>query len=90
MSIDDFKAFDDAHARAVYKAFEDLLKPFMAQATPDWLLHHMEIRRQMHDLDHVEEVHLRLVLRTIGSVRAADPEADLRTGFRRLERGRRG
>ena len=78
-----WEAHYDAYSRAVFKAFEDKLKPLMAQAAPDWLLHHMEIRRNTrHDFE--GEVEIRLVIRPIGSAKFRDTDADLLTGYKRI------
>ena len=75
----------DAYSRAVFKAFEDAIKPVIATATPDWLLHHMEIKRRDSGFERPEEVEIRLVLRPIGEANVKDMDADLSTGFKRLK-----
>lgn len=83
----EYQAYRDAHSRAVFKAFEDHLGPFMERVTPDWLLHHMEIRRNDRRMEGGrEEVEIRLVLRPLGDVTLGDDRADLRTGPLRLTR----
>lgn len=76
-------AYNDAAARATLMRFEAALKPLMADVAPDWLLHHMEIVRDLPE----EQVRIVLVCKPIGSARLADADADLRTGPRRLQAG---
>jgi hypothetical protein len=79
----DWTEYKDAHSRAVFKAFEEQLGPLMAKVAPDWLLHHMEIRRGL-DREFQERVEIRLVIKPIGEARFGDPDADLLTGHKRL------
>lgn len=76
---------NDAHSRAVFKAFEDRLRPLMAEVAPDWLLHHLKIARHTDPMTFQEEVEIRLVCRPIGSTRVVDDGFDLHTGHKRLE-----
>lgn len=78
----DPKVYNDAHSRAVFMRFEAALKPLLAQVAPDWLLHHMELRRDIVDYTD-ERVEIRLVIKPIGSARVAD-DSDLSTGPKRL------
>lgn len=81
-----FKEYHDAHSRAVFMAFQEALGPLMERITPDWLLHHMEIRR-LNGFDAVadqDRVEIRLVIKPIGSARLSDQDADLMTGHKRL------
>lgn len=55
--------------RLVFKRFEDALAPLLAETAPDWLLHHMELRRVRSDRDMQDQVEIRLVLKGIGEVR---------------------
>lgn len=55
--------------RVVFKRFEEALAPLLAETAPDWLLHHMELRRVPFDQDMQERVEIRLVLKGIGEVR---------------------
>ena len=72
-----FTAYNDAYSRAVFKEFEDRLKPLLAQVAPDWLLHHMELQRRR-DFDTMDErVEIRLVIKPIGSAKFAPDRPEL-------------
>lgn len=62
-------ALRDHQERMVFKRFEDALAPLLAETAPDWLLHHMELRRVPFDCEMQERVEIRLVLKGIGEVR---------------------
>lgn len=68
-----YKMEESPRARAVFKAFEDALKPLLAQVAPDWILHHMELRPET-TRDLAEQVSIRIVLRPLGATRVVpDP-----------------
>lgn len=64
-----YKMEESPRARAVFKAFEDAVKPLLAKTAPDWMLHHMELRPEKTQDFTEQQVSIRLVLRPIGSVR---------------------
>jgi hypothetical protein len=73
------EAYNDAASQAVFALFEKALRPAMATAAPDWLLHHIELVRRPNFDTGDERVEIRLVIKPIGLVRtAADPPSDLR------------
>jgi hypothetical protein len=74
----------DAHSRAVFKAFEEAVKPVLAATSPSWLLHHMEISRREMRRDRPEEVEIVLVLRPLGEANIKNDNSDLNTGYKRL------
>ena len=79
-----WKEYNDAHSRQVFLAFKEALSPLMANVAPDWLLHHIEMRRNTeYDTMH-ECVEIRLVIKPIGQARFSDNDADLFTGPKRL------
>lgn len=80
----DWQAHNDAHSRQVLLAFKAALSPLMANVAPDWLLHHIEMRRSTESDTMDERVEIRLVIKPIGQARFADPDADLLTGHKRL------
>ncbi len=63
------QAYNDAASQAVFRAFEERLKPLLAEVAPDWLLHHMEIHRRGDVLMDDERVEIRLVITPIGSAK---------------------
>lgn len=78
-----FKAHDDARARYVFERFKLALEPTMASVCPDWLLHHIELRRVDRDYGYDETVEIRLVLKPVGSARVV-PDPELLTAEKRL------
>jgi hypothetical protein len=82
-----YTAYDDAHSRAVFKEFEDRLKPLLANVAPDWLLHHMELRRRR-DFDAMDErVEILLVIKPIGSAKFAPDRPELQAPQLRITKG---
>ena len=77
-------AHNDAYSRAVFLRFRDALGPLMADVAPDWLLHHIEMMRDLDPRDMSERVMIRLVIKPIGEARVIHPDADLLTGPKRL------
>jgi hypothetical protein len=83
-----WRAHDDAHSRAVFRAFEERLRPLLADVAPDWLLHTMELRRGVHPGTMEPECTILLRIRPIGSARCVDPEEHLDATPRRLATAR--
>lgn len=76
---------NDAYSRAVFLRFKEALAPLMVDIAPDWLLHHIEMERDMDCRDMSERVQIRLVIKPIGEARTIHSNADLLTGSRRIE-----
>ncbi len=72
-----YTEYNDTHSRAVFMAFEERLKPLLAQVAPDWLLHHMELQRRVEHDTMDERVEIRLVIKPIGSARFASDRPEL-------------
>jgi hypothetical protein len=66
-------------------AFKKALEPLMEQIAPDWILHHIEMRRHSDFSLDDQKVTIILVIKPIGSANFVDPDADLRTGPRRIK-----
>ena len=77
-------AHNDAYSRAVFLRFKEALEPLMANVAPDWLLHHIEMMRDLDPRDMSDRVMIRLVIKPIGEARVIHPDADLLTGPKRL------
>jgi hypothetical protein len=71
----DPKAYNDAASRMIFERFRQRLAPLMEEVAPDWLLHHMEIRRLHHFEQEGEKVEIRLVIKPLGFAREV-PEND--------------
>ena len=61
---------NDAYSRAVFLRFKEALAPLMVDIAPDWLLHHIEMERDMDCRDMSERVQIRLVIKPIEVARA--------------------
>jgi hypothetical protein len=72
-----YTEYNDKHSKAVFKAFEERLKPLLADVAPDWLLHHMEIQRRVEHDTMDERVEIRLVIKPIGSAKFASDRPEL-------------
>lgn len=66
-----WREYNDEASRAVFHRFKSALGPTLEEVAPNWLLHHIEMRRQS-DWDTKEErVEIRLVIKPIGQARFA-------------------
>lgn len=81
-----FKAYNDAAARHMVIRFRERLAPLMAEVAPDWLLHHIELRRD-YDRDHRDQVEIRLVIKPIGDARELRAPRELSAGPALLQHG---
>ena len=72
-----YQEYADSHSRALFELFAQRLKPLLAEVAPDWLLHHIELRRR-NDEAMEERVEIRLVIKPIGSARFASDTPELR------------
>lgn len=80
-----YTVHNDEYSRSIFKAFEEQLKPLLAQVAPDWLLHHMELRRRTEEDTMEERVEIRLVMKPLGSAKFASDRPELRAPHLQLE-----
>ena len=76
--------YNDAQARQLVAMFRAALAPLMEKVAPDWLLHHIELIRDV-DKDFRERTVIRLVIYPIGEAREVPDAAVLEKGPRRLK-----
>lgn len=62
-------AYNDAHSRALVDAFREAIGPTLAQVAPDWMLNHIELRRDEDFVTNEQRVEIRLVIKPIGQAR---------------------
>lgn len=81
--------YNDAASQAVLQAFKAALGPTMARIAPDWMLHHIEMRRRERDETMTQEVEIRLVIRPVGEANWGEDDLDRIDAQQRLIGGER-